>query len=51
MPLDYDYGAAEKVAANLTFGTSKNATSTKVVMDTGSSGFWVSLNGLPDFGF
>ncbi|KAL3425203.1 hypothetical protein PVAG01_04484 [Phlyctema vagabunda] len=40
VPLDFDNGAAERVTANFTFGTSPNATEVRVVMDTGSPSFW-----------
>jgi len=44
IPVDFDYGANERVTANITFGTAANTSATKVVMDTGSAGLWVSIS-------
>lgn len=43
MPVDFDYGSDSRVTTNITFGTSPDAKPFKVVMDTGSANFWVSL--------
>ncbi|TVY76159.1 hypothetical protein LSUE1_G003797 [Lachnellula suecica] len=41
IPVDYEYGYDSRVTANLTFGSDSIAKPVKVVMDSGSSNFWV----------
>jgi hypothetical protein len=40
MPVEFDYGADNRVTANFTFGLADEEP-IQVVMDTGSSDFWV----------
>jgi len=42
MPTEYQYGADSRVTTNITFGTAPDAQPVKIVMDSGSSAFWVS---------
>lgn len=42
LPVELLYGTANKVTSNITFGTAADAEPVMVVMDTGSSSFWVS---------
>lgn len=42
MPIDFDYGYDSKVTTNFRVETGPNSEPFKIVMDTGSSDFWVS---------
>jgi hypothetical protein len=42
MPVDFDYGYDSRVTTNFTVGTDPNSEPLEIVMDTGSSDFWVS---------
>lgn len=42
MPTEYQYGEDSRVTTNITFGTAPDAQPVKIVMDSGSSAFWVS---------
>jgi hypothetical protein len=42
MPIDFDYGCDSKVTTNFRVETGPNSEPFKIVMDTGSSDFWVS---------
>jgi hypothetical protein len=43
MPVDFDCGYDSRVTTNFTVVTDPNSEPFKIVMDTGSSDFWVSL--------
>lgn len=42
MPIEYDYGFDSRVTTNITFGTVADTLPIKVVVDSGSSAFWVT---------
>jgi hypothetical protein len=42
MPVDFDHGYDSRVTTNFTVGTGPNSEPFKIIIDTGSSDFWLS---------